>query len=248
MAAVFGLLVGVLSLPVFAQTITGLVSGTVVDGTGSGHPRRIGDAGKLRHGAPAICYHRFERRISGTYAVQANPPIQYNPVQYYGSLSTFLNNQGVISPTSVCGNIPTNINQTTYNFSFGVQRDMGFRTVLDVAYVGALGRHLLQSVNLNTIPYGAHFTNIDPTTKTALADNFDRPYLGYATINEYEAIGNSSYHSLQVQGNRRFAHGLQFGAVWTWSKFMDYMDNDQQSISLYVNPKVWNYGKSTGYP
>ena len=184
---------------------------------------------------------------SGTYAVQANPPFQYNPVQYYGAMSTFLNNQGVIAPTAVCGIIPSKVNQTTYNYSVGVQRDVGFKTVLDVAYVGALGRHLLQSVNLNTIPYGAHFTNIDPTTKTALADNFDRPYPGYATINEYEANGNSNYHSLQVQANRRFSRGLQFGAVWTWSKFMDYVDNDQQTISLYVNPKVWNYGKALGY-
>jgi len=137
--------------------------------------------------------------------------------------------------------------QATYNFSFGVQRDIGFKTVLDVAYVGALGRHLLQSVNLNTVPYGAHFTNIDPTTRTALADVFVRPYPGYNTINMYEANGNSSYHSLQVQGNRRFSHGLQFGASWTWSKFMDYVDSDGSTIALYLNPKVWNYGKSTGF-
>ena len=185
---------------------------------------------------------------SGTYAFQSNPPFQYNPIQYYGSLSTFLSNQGVIFPSAtVCGIIPTKVNQTTYNFSLGIQRDIGFKTVLDVAYVGALGRHLLQSVNLDTIPYGAQFKNIDPTTGTALADNFDKPYLGYSTINEYEANGNSSYHSLQVQANRRFSKGLQFGAVWTWSKFMDETDNDQQTISLYVNPAVWNYGKSLGF-
>jgi hypothetical protein len=106
---------------------------------------------------------------------------------------------------------------------------------------------LIQSVNLNTVPYGSEFTNIDPTTKTALPDNFFRPYPGYGTINMYEANGNSSYHSLQVQGKRRFSHGLQFGAVWTWSKFMDYSDSDAGTISLYINPKVWNYGKSTGF-
>ena len=139
------------------------------------------------------------------------------------------------------------MNQATYSYSFGFQCDIGFRRVLDAAYVGALGRHLIQSVNLNTIPFGAHFTSIDPTTKAALPDNFDRPYPGYATINMYEANGNSSYHSLQVQGKRHFSHGLQFGAVWTFSKFMDYTDSDASTISLYVNPKVWNYGKSTGF-
>jgi hypothetical protein len=50
-----------------------------------------------------------------------------------------------------------------------------------------------------------------------------------------------------VQGKRRFSHGLQFGAVWTWSKFMDYTDSDGSTIATYLNPAVWNYGKSTSY-
>jgi hypothetical protein len=181
---------------------------------------------------------------SGTYAVQVNPPFQYNPVQYYGSLSTLFNTQGVIAPSTICGLSRQNMNQANYNFSFGVQRDIGFRTVLDVAYVGALGRHLLQSVNLNTVPYGTHFTNIDPTTKTALADNFVRPFPGYATINLFEPYSNSSYHSMQVQANRRFSKGLQFGAVWTWSKFMDYVDSDGSVVASYLDRRVWNYGKA----
>lgn len=181
---------------------------------------------------------------SGTYAVQVNPPFQYNPVQYYGSLNTLFSTQGVIAPSTISGLYPDKINQTTYNYSFGIQRDIGFKTMIDAAYVGALGRHLIQSLNINTVPYGTHFTNLDPTTKTALADNFVRPYPGYATINMYAANGNSSYHSLQVQANRRFSKGLQFGAVWTWSKFMDYTDTDATTIALYLNPKVWNYGKS----
>jgi hypothetical protein len=184
---------------------------------------------------------------SGTYAFQANPPFQYNPFQYYGSLGTLLNSVGLLAPSSVAGVVVNGQPEATYNFSFGLQRDIGFKTVLDVAYVGALGRHLLQSVNLNTVPFGAHFTKIDPTTRTALADNFDRPYSGYNTINMYEGNGNSSYHSLQVQGNRRLSRGLQFGATWTWSKFMDYVDSDGSTISLYLNPKIWNYGKSTGF-
>ena len=181
---------------------------------------------------------------SGTYAVQVNPPFQYNPVQYYGSLATLFSTQGVIAPTTISGLYPDKMNQTNYSYSFGIQRDIGFRTVIDAAYVGALGRHLIQSLSVNTVPYGTHFTNIDPTTRTALADNFVRPFPGYATINMYAANGNSSYHSLQVQGTRRFSRGLQFSAVWTWSKFMDYTDSDASTIALYLNPKVWNYGKS----
>jgi len=55
---------------------------------------------------------------------------------------------------------------TTYNMSFGIQRDIGFHSVLDVSYVGSLGRHLAQSRSLNAVPYGTNFqaSSIDPTT------------------------------------------------------------------------------------
>jgi hypothetical protein len=184
---------------------------------------------------------------AGTYAVATDPPFQSTPVQYYGTLGTFLGSAGFVAPSPVEGLVQSGRVESIYNFSFGIQRDIGFRTVIDIAYVGALGRHLSQSVNINQIPYGAQFVNIDPTTHTALPDNFDRPYLGYNTINMYETSGNSSYHSLQVQANHRFSHGLQFGAVWTWSKFMDYADSDTATVATYLNPKVWNYGKSTGF-
>ncbi len=36
---------------------------------------------------------------------------------------------------------------TVMNFSFGVQREVGFHTVVDAAYVGALGRHIIYERN-----------------------------------------------------------------------------------------------------
>ena len=81
---------------------------------------------------------------SGTYAVQVNPPFQYNPVDYYGNMSTLFSTPGLIAPSTIMGIVPSSVNQATYNFSFGVQRDIGFGTVFDAAYVGALGRHLIQ--------------------------------------------------------------------------------------------------------
>jgi hypothetical protein len=58
----------------------------------------------------------------------------------------------------------------------------------------------------------------------------------------YEYASNSSYHSLQVTANRRFAHGLQFGIAWTWSKAMNYVDGNTNTVSSLVDPKIWNYG------
>jgi hypothetical protein len=111
---------------------------------------------------------------------------------------------------------------SAYNFSLGVQREIGFNTVLDVSYVGNVARHLLQTVNVNTIPFGARFLpqNIDPTTGTALPDAFLRPYLGYQNITYREYSGTSNYNSLQVTANRRFVRGVQLGVSYTWAKTM----------------------------
>ena len=69
-----------------------------------------------------------------------------------------------------------------------------------------------------------------------------RTFTGYNNINYREFAGSSNYHSLQASANRRFARGLQFGASWTWSKAMDFNDNDTDAVSTLVPVRVWNYG------
>jgi len=58
---------------------------------------------------------------------------------------------------------------------------------------------------------------------------FLRPVKGYNNINIREAAGSSNYHSLQLTVNPAFQRGLQFGASWTWSKAMDFNDEDGQT-------------------
>jgi hypothetical protein len=136
-----------------------------------------------------------------------------------------------------------------YNFSLGVQRDIGFNTVIDVAYVGSLARHLLQRRSINSVPYGARFlsSSIDQTVAggaTPLTDNFLRPYKGYGDINLIEFASNSNYHSLQVQANRRVTNNLAFGLSYTWSKAMDLVDGNNNNINPFIDPGVRNYGKA----
>jgi len=195
-------------------------------------------------GGFGIVYNERERVM--LLDVAQTPPIQYTPILYYGSFSNLLQNSGNLSPSSTAGLSVTGKVPTVYNFSIGIQRDIGYKTVLDVAYVGALGRHLLQERNINTLPYGAHFlaSNLDSTTGRPLPDTFLVPYSGYSSIQIDEFASTSNYHSMQVQLNRRFTRGLQFGASWTWSKSMDYVSNDFAAVSAIVSPRVWNYGKS----
>jgi hypothetical protein len=131
------------------------------------------------------------------------------------------------------------------NFGLSVQRNIGYGTVLDVGYSGSLGRHLMWQRNLNSIPFGANFDprNADPTnTRVPLPQPFLRPMIGYNHINFREWASSSNYHSLQVSANRRFAAGMQFGGSWTWSKALDFNDNDTEGVSVLVPVRVWNYG------
>ena len=176
--------------------------------------------------------------------LSAQEPLVQNPTVYYGAISTLLSTSGFLFPTAVTSVDPAGHVPTVMNFSLSVQHNVGFDTVLDVAYVGSLGRHLLWSRNLNGIPYGANFKpeNIDPATKLPYAAAFLRPTAGFNNINLLEHSGTSNYHSLQVSANRRFARNLQFGFAWCWSKAMDYVDADGGGISTFVPIRVWNYG------
>jgi hypothetical protein len=111
-----------------------------------------------------------------------------------------------------------------YNWSVGVQRDVGFNLVADVAYVGNKGRNQLVNVPLNGRPYGYAYqpSSLDPTNVSGgqaqpLPDDLLRPYQGYGAITQREFSGYSDYHSLQFAVNRRrSSDGLAFGASYTY--------------------------------
>jgi hypothetical protein len=191
-------------------------------------------------GGAAILYNI---RVSKWSATTNNPPAIFSPITYYGAMDSFLQTAGVLAPGNTNGFNRTEKTPDVYNLSFGIQQDVGFKTILDVSYLGVFGRHLTQTVNLNTLPYGAHFAaqNADPTVAgKPLPDNFLRPLPGYAGITYSDNAFDSSYNALLVSANRRFARGLQMGVSYTWSKYMDYT-----GIPLYRPLRVWSYGKDS---
>ncbi|HLH18785.1 MAG TPA: carboxypeptidase regulatory-like domain-containing protein [Bryobacteraceae bacterium] len=182
-----------------------------------------------------------------------NPPAIYNPTAYYGTVATAANASGLLSPSSFSRDIdPHAKTVTAYQANLGIQRQLGWGTVLDVAYVGNFGRHLGEVVQLNEVPYGADFLPSSANPQGGiLNENFFRPYAGYNGIPQQIFQGNSSYHSLQVQAQRRFAKNLLFGVSYTRSKAMDYAEGDSTStsgeggsneVATYLNRRVWNYG------
>ncbi len=158
---------------------------------------------------------------------------------------------------------------SVYSFSLGVQHDLGWGTMLDVAYVGSQSRHLSQKYNLNAIPYGYLFTYAaqDPDKyggtvpvdgdswipqmykdagykfmgHNALRPVFLRKYQGFDDISYMNFDGTANYNSLQISANKRFTKDLQFGAAYTWSKTMATSSDDGAWTNI-INPKIYNYG------
>ena len=137
---------------------------------------------------------------------------------------------------------------TVMNMSLTVQRNIGWGTVVDVGYVGSLGRHLSWAENLEPVPLGAQFlpSNANPASPiTPLPNAFLVPIQGYSAIAYDANDATSNYHSLQITANRRFAHGIKFGVAYTWSKAMDWTDTDFGAVNNAVPAslfRAWNYG------
>jgi hypothetical protein len=189
-------------------------------------------------------FHNLKPQGTFLRNLTQQPPVQLNPVIYYGDMSTFLNSTGVLSPSNVRGWQKDIKTPVVYNFSLGLQRDIGFGTVVDVAYVGSLQRNLQVSRNINLVAPGARLLpqNQDPTQPgRPLIDNFFRPYPGYGSITIDSNDGIANYHSLQVAANRRFTRGFQFGLAYTYSKAKGTADQDGNLVSTYFDPNTRDY-------
>ena len=178
-----------------------------------------------------------------------------------GLLSTALNSPSSVNAVEVNSKRPT-----IYNFQVGIQRDIGYKTVMEVSYVGSLARHLGERRNINQVPDGAHFIEANalcnpnpqltcrrnpfstvnqngPHLTGVVGDNFLRPYQGFGDITMTMWAGTSNYNGLQVQVNRRYTQGFEFGAAYTYSKTFDYSkDDDTGDVNAGRPYKAFNYG------
>jgi hypothetical protein len=179
-----------------------------------------------------------------------NPPFILTGNVFNSNISQLTTGQGYVFPANVSGYDLKAGRPVTYNYSLGVQRDIGAGTLLDVKYVGSVSRHQGGGRNINTLPFGTRFLpqNIDPTTGAAarpFIDNLLRPYPGYANITMVERNVSSNYNSLQATLNHRFSRGLDFGVAYTYAKSLDYGSDERTSATPALLTQSRIYGKST---
>ena len=130
-------------------------------------------------------------------------------------------------------------NPASYQYSLGLQYELGGNTSLEMDYVGSHQIHLGQNRDINQ-PYSQYLLPI----YNGLDANSVRPYLGYSVINMNERVGISRYNSLQIFLNHRVdRYGLQFQAAYTYSRNLSNtinMDTEGHSnpIQNAYNPGV----------
>ena len=104
-------------------------------------------------------------------------------------------------------------------WNFGIQQDLGFKTIGEANYIGNHGLHLPLMFNTNLPPFAAS----DELTLTGIATvtQAARPLpLFSATAGFYDCC-TSSYDSLQLSARRQFSSTLSFQVGYTWSKSID---------------------------
>lgn len=128
-------------------------------------------------------------------------------------------------PETIYGGITPDFKDARiHQFNFGVQRALGRDTVLNVAYVGNLGRRLYVTRQLNPAKY---IPGNDPVTGAPLSTNGNlesrriiQPGV-ISGIRQAQSIGTSDFHSLQVTVERRWTEALSFSSAYTWSHGID---------------------------
>jgi hypothetical protein len=175
------------------------------------------------------------------------PPLINTFAAYNTTIPSLLSTTLTQSPANVLGIQTRFQSPASYNWSFGLQRDLGLKTSVDVAYVGNVGRHLLQRRQMNAFPYGTNFQGsaYDPSAPDIpLPANFLRPIRGYGDIGYLEFASTSNYHSMQTRVDRRFSRFFTFGMAWTWSKAMDLVDSANSYVNPFLDYRMRNYGKA----
>src|SRR2546421_396299 len=114
----------------------------------------------IRAGAGIFYNLREDAGVVGDFATQA--PVIGNTSVSLGNIASFTPDCNTLP--AGCANVSNNLAPqntmimpishkiaSTISANFGIQREIGFATVLDVSYVGTFGRHLEVTPNINEV-------------------------------------------------------------------------------------------------
>jgi hypothetical protein len=140
------------------------------------------------------------------------PALTVGPV----SQATFINGVLQIAATK-------KLDPYEQDWSFGVERQLGPKTILNVDYVGNKATHLNIRTELNQPTPCNATTNcdpLDPANATAAGKQARRPYPNFGLMIYEGWNGYSNYNALDVKLQRR-AKDVTLLAAYAWSRMMD---------------------------
>lgn len=206
-----------------------------------------GDGKTAIRGGAGVFYDRYSD--DNILDLVELPPLLRTFTTNYTTVSELLASPLTATPTAV-RLIQDFTPPVVYNWSLGVQRDVGWQLVADVAYVGNAARDQLITRQINGQPYGYAYqtSSLDPTNVSGgqaqpLPNDLLRPYRGFGSIAQREFSGYSDYHSLQFSVNRRrSSDGLSMGASYTYQM----VNKTLEGIDPFGDSRARFYRDTTG--
>jgi hypothetical protein len=189
----------------------------------------------------------YDATLFGTYEqnIFADPPFVSSVSYSNTNFSNVTAGTAGINPlgpqaTSVLTLHATQIpNKVPYSqqWNFTLQHRFAKGLVLEGAYVGSKGTHLLALVDINeaypgqALAAGLHAagTNTIFTSTDQQHINAVRPYQGFGPINALETQFDSSYNSMQLQLRKNFGSAGLVGISYTWSKVLTNAGSDRSN-------------------
>ncbi len=96
-----------------------------------------------------------------------------------------------------------------HKWNLNLQRDIGWNSVLEVAYIGSKGQRLTQNYDPNR-PVHDPRPGIDSLPRRPF------PFVGNTGIQGTNSFGRSNYNAMTVKLEKRFSDGIQFLGAYTW--------------------------------
>ena len=123
--------------------------------------------------------------------------------------------------TSVAFFNPKQVAPISYQYNFGVQRELTPDLLLEVGYIGNVSHHLTANdLSLNQVP---------PQLMTSGTAQLARPFPQFNNVTWINpSIGNSTYHGGFVRTEKRMSGSLSLLAHYTYSKFLDDVEASQE--------------------
>jgi len=157
----------------------------------------------------------FSLQVNSPFVTMTNPSV---------ALATGTPVTLPINPAGITGlDISDYKPPVSYQWSFGMQRALGTKSVLSVAYVGNQGRHQNDYRNIN-LPAETSLANVAGLPGfTPLNYNIapGLPFPGFNTITLSENEANTDYNGLQIDLNSQLSRDLTLRAFYTLSRAND---------------------------